>query len=96
VAKRQPRSKADDRPAPPDDQSPFSEEVGQLSHEEAAALEHYCPICRTISYDPEPQVYQCKTCSQEGYTCCVASALSECPRCRAKREREAQKAAAGA
>lgn len=58
----------------------------QLTHDTAAKREHYCPMCRSISYDaPEPTVYTCPECGSEGFDCCIAGTNCICVQCEESR-----------
>jgi hypothetical protein len=56
--------------------------AAQLSHADAARLNHYCSRCRLICYDARPVVQTCKTCRETtGYACCVPADGRPCIDC---------------
>lgn len=71
-------------PSPPSE--PPGTATAEVSLDEAIAKNQFCPMCRRLDRSRDPMTYTCPTCAREGYACCVATAVSECPACAAKRQ----------
>ena len=53
----------------------------QLTHEQAAKKDNYCPNCGIINYDKNPTVYTCPRCYTEGFECCFPGCATVCIQC---------------